>query len=75
MSELKEKVIRMSQERDEFVLDVDGFYYYWPQPERGGHYSAQILRILADELDRRNKDWEDHLSKALSEVPKDEPKS
>lgn len=38
----------------------DGFYYWWPDPDRrGGCWDAYILREIADELDRLNKPWQD----------------
>lgn len=53
-------IIRLAEERGEFVTDVDGFVYWWPSvnPEHVGHLSAFSLRFLADELDRRNAPWE-----------------
>ena len=51
---------RLAEERSEFVTDVDGFVYWWPsaKPEHAGHLSPYQLRILADELDRRNAPWQ-----------------
>lgn len=40
-----------------FGTDVDGFVYYWP--DGGGSYSAYHLRMIADELDLRNAEWEE----------------
>lgn len=42
----------------DFVTDVDGYVYWWPTAG-GGHWAAYALRIIADELDRRNKPWDD----------------
>lgn len=54
----KERVLRMSEERKEFVTAEDGYVMYWPAGFMGGGYSAPELRILADELDRRNAAWD-----------------
>ena len=53
-------VCRLAEEWGEFVTDVDGFVYWWPSanPEHAGHLSPYQLRILADELDRRNAPWQ-----------------
>lgn len=44
-----------------FVTKIDGLVYFWPQSTNNLINSSQ-LRILADELDSLNKDWETELS-------------
>jgi hypothetical protein len=39
----------------------DGFYYYWPEGCKGC-FSADSLRQIADQLDTKNKDWDDQLN-------------
>lgn len=51
-----QEIIAIAEKRSEFVTDVDGFIYYLPS-EPTGYFSAEVLRILADELDRRNGPW------------------
>jgi hypothetical protein len=69
MSEQAQRLIRMIEERGEFVTGDDGYVVYWPNtnpchhPEGGttgggGSYSAAVLRAIADELDRRNAAWD-----------------
>lgn len=53
-----QKIIKISESRDEFVTDVDGYVYWWPSNPTQGHFSSFQLRILADELDRRNEGWD-----------------
>ena len=42
-----------------FVMDVDGYYYYWPEKEKGGCWSPWMLRDVTDKLDEVNKPWDD----------------
>lgn len=39
----------------DIVAGDDGYYVYWP--EGRGFLGADALRIIADELDRRNEEW------------------
>jgi hypothetical protein len=57
MSSVTERVIKQADERKEFAQDVDGFVYWWPSQETTGAFSGYILRAIADELDRRNAEW------------------
>lgn len=59
------RIIQIAEERGEFLYLEDGFLYY--APNGGGAISAHQLRILADELDRRNKDWEEQINKYFEE--------
>lgn len=49
----RDHIIKLANERDEFIQLEDGDFYYWCQSV--GAINATDLRILADELDRRNK--------------------
>lgn len=42
--------------REEFITLDDGFIYYMPEPG-GGALNAWALRAIADELDKRNENW------------------
>lgn len=53
----RKQVIRISDERKEFTRGDDGFVYWWPDGSPHGHLTAHHLRLIADELDRRNKKW------------------
>ena len=53
----RQRIIQRADERGEFYQGVDGFVYYWPSKDSQGHYAAHHLRWIADELDARNKDW------------------
>jgi Ca2+-binding EF-hand superfamily protein len=52
-------LIKKIDERGEFVYLEDGFLYY--APEGKGCISAHELRTIADELDKRNKAWEEQI--------------
>lgn len=58
-------IIRLSDERGDFVTGADGCVMFWPEADRGG-FNAWHLRALADELDRRNADWFRQMDAALS---------
>lgn len=60
----KHRVITMCDERDEIDRLDDGYQYYFPSGH--GALSSVDLRIIADELDRRNKDWEEQVERDLS---------
>ena len=52
-------IIKMADELGEFIYLEDGFLYY--DPKSSGAISAHQLRTIADELDRRNKNWSDQI--------------
>lgn len=54
-AEYWQRVITMAQ-RD-FIAFEDGYLRYWPDKINGA-LSAADLRIIADELDRRNAPWD-----------------
>ena len=47
-----------SKVRADFAALEDGYQYYWPSAENPGAISAAVLRIIADELDLANADWD-----------------
>lgn len=63
-----EEIIQLADKRNEFVIDVDGYVYYQPF-DPAGYFSAAVLRVLADELDRRNALVETILKAAIDETP------
>lgn len=49
-------LIKSVSERGDFVAAEDGYIYFAP---KGGHMLApHQLRWIADELDKRNRDWD-----------------
>lgn len=66
MSE-KSRLIKFAESLGDFYVDdYDGYVYYLPNQVRG-MYSAPDLRAIADELDRRNADWDDQVKKELGQ--------
>jgi hypothetical protein len=47
-----------------FVLQDDGYYGYYPN-EPSGYWSSYSLRLIADELDKLNKEWDEYIKKNL----------
>ncbi len=56
-----------SAEKD-MTKDDGGYVVFWPTANKGC-YSAWDLRIIANELDRRNKDWDDYVNSYFTESP------
>jgi hypothetical protein len=57
----RERIVKISEKRKEFVTDVDGYVYWWPEGSNNGHLSSEDLRCLANELDDRNKKMDEEL--------------
>ena len=62
--EYRQHVIETCEEFCEIGPLDDGFQYFWIKDR--GAMSATDLRIIADELDRRNKDWQEQIERDLS---------
>ena len=73
IEEYRQRIIRISDERKEFVTDVDGFVYWWPDGSPNGHLASHHLRWLADELDRRNEKWQKNIDDYFSANDKIHP--
>jgi hypothetical protein len=63
-----QQIIAMTEERGDFGPLEDGYQYYW---SKHGALSAWELRVLADELDRRNTLWDADVQKTLAATPDD----
>jgi len=46
----------------EVLMDVDGYYYFWPDHSSHGCWSAQLLQMVANELNDLNKKWDEVIS-------------
>jgi hypothetical protein len=68
----RKRIISITDRREEFVTLADGYAHLWPQGSPNGAWSAWHLRVLADELDRRNRTWDARVRKALSADQRDD---
>lgn len=64
VEEERKRIISLSTAREEFVTFDDGYVHFWPDGSPHGGLSAWHLRVLADELDRRNRAWDAHVQGA-----------
>ena len=64
IKEHRDKVIASCDKYNEIGPLDDGFQYLWIKDR--GALSASDLRVIADELDRRNKDWKEQIERDLS---------
>lgn len=62
-------IVGKVEEAQEFVTLEDGFVYFWPSrpPRYNGALSAWHLRLIADELDKRNAPLQAEIDKYFSE--------
>lgn len=67
-----DRIIRMTDERGEFVHLEDGFLYYAPTGSPHGVIPAWMLRALADELDKRNAPHEAEINDYFERHPQPE---
>lgn len=58
-------IIELIQRDKEIVIDVDGFYYFWPEGYNKGHFSSHHLREIADHLDKINAPWNAIIEKEI----------
>ena len=67
VTEERSRIIASCDEHGDICPLEDGFQYYWTNR---GALTADNLRTIADELDRRNKDWQDLIEKEMKESTK-----
>lgn len=49
----------------ELIMDVDGYFYFWPN-RSDGLWSSHIMRSIANKLDDINKPWNDEINDFFS---------
>lgn len=69
---LKARILEFTAERKEIMRADDGYYVWWPSREYGGYHDAHSLRILAEILDEKNKDWDEHVRRELGGLDHDQ---
>ncbi len=67
---MRQTCVEMSHERGDFMCLEDGYYRWWPHGL--GAISAEELRMIANELDRLNTDWDNQLQEFFAD-PKNYP--
>lgn len=63
-----QRFINSCEAKGEFISKADGYTYWAPSGYEHGILSSHSLRILADELDRRNKDWNETVKTELGKI-------
>lgn len=59
---VKELVIN-NKSIGEFIIDVDGYYYFWFNPElTKGSWNSNALRLIADKQDVLNAEIDKHVT-------------
>ena len=53
--------------KDDLLKGDDGYVVFWPLGTGKGAYTANNLREIADEIDRRNKPWDDQLQEYMKQ--------
>ena len=62
--------IKIIEERGEFGPLEDGYIYWFPSGN--GAVSSDLLRLVADELDARNKEWDEFIREDLKDFNSEE---
>lgn len=52
----------------EMMMEVDGYYYFWPDLSRGGFWPSHILHDIARKLDALNEAWDQRLNEELAKL-------
>lgn len=47
------------------ILDVNNYWYWWPQDSIDGTIDAWVLKNLYTKLEELNKSWEEYINKNL----------
>lgn len=53
--------------------DVDGYFYWWPDRESYGSWSAHAIRQVADLLDTMNAQWDKEIKDYFEETDNERP--
>lgn len=64
----RKRILRGVERHSHIVTDNDGYKLFWPC-QLGSGLDAFALRVIADELDRLNKDWDEQVKRDLSGEP------
>ena len=42
----------------ELIRDIDGYFYFWPNPTLKGSWNSNALKLIASKLDEVNSDMD-----------------
>lgn len=60
-----EELIKRCDLRGDFLMGEDGYWVWWPEEGILGFLESWALRVIADELDKRNEDWDKKIQEDL----------
>lgn len=43
------------------IMDVDGFFYFWPEDERKGSWSSWVMKEIVQIMEDMNAQWKKHV--------------
>lgn len=49
-----------------FIRDVDGYFVFFIDDKNNGSWDVYTLRLVADELDKLNKEWNEFIMENLN---------
>lgn len=52
-------------------MDESGYYNFWPSNDNPGFWSSYNLKLIAEQLDELNKEWNQHLKEILVDPSKE----
>lgn len=58
----RKRILRGLEQHSHIVTDNDGYKLFWPS-QLGCGLDAFALRVIADELDRLNRDWDEQVKR------------
>ena len=66
--QLRHRVAVLKNIRHDVVMDVDGYWKWFPRWNTGGGYTQEDLFVLADLLREANRKWDEQVRRDLEVV-------
>lgn len=64
----RERIFSLMDRAGDFVVGDDGFVVFWPQGALQGAMNPWMLRMIADEIDRRNEAWQAQVDEVAAKM-------